>query len=152
MLSGLTAQIEPTVRGLVTALQRIEQGFQRETVAPTLANIERWLQSPAETPALALAVIAHEVADAFQVTLTGLRSASRQQALLLPRQCAMFLARELTAGNLADIGRFFGGRDHSTVVHSCQRLKELLEQDPDLRSNLNQIRHALGAASAESAL
>ncbi|HTI51556.1 MAG TPA: helix-turn-helix domain-containing protein, partial [Planctomycetaceae bacterium] len=103
-------------------------------------------------PRVNLTDICRVVARQFGTTASDLRSRRRDRRSALPRKCAMLLARELTAGNLADIGRFFGGRDHSTVVHSCQRLKELLEQDPDLRSNLNQIRHALGVATAESAL
>ncbi len=142
-LTTLTAQIEPTVRGLVTAMQRIEQGFRRETIAPTLANIERWLQATPETPALALAVIAHEVAEAFQVTLTGLRSASRQQALLLPRQCAMFLAREVARWPLETIGDYFGHRTHTSVSHSCKRLKELVERSPTLREQVQRLTEQL---------
>lgn len=139
ILAAIGAHIEPTVRGLVTALQRIEAGFRRETVPPTRANIERWLQTSTETPVLSLAEIAHDVAEAFQVTLTGLRSASRQQALLLPRQCAMYLAREVARWPLEAIGDYFGHRTHTSVSHSCKRLKELVDRSPTLREQVQRL-------------
>ncbi len=143
LLDGLIAQHEPTVRGLATAMQRIEHGFQRGNAAPTVANLERWLQTAPDSQALSLAVIAHEVADAFQVTLTGLRSASRQQVLLLPRQCAMFLAREVARWPLESIGDYFGHRTHTSVSHSCKRLKELVERSPTLREQVQRLTERL---------
>lgn len=143
VLEELVTQVDATVRGLATAMQRIEQGYRRETVAPTWANIERWLQATPDAPALALAVIAHEVAEAFQVTLTGLRSASRQQALLLPRQCAMFLAREVARWPLETIGNYFGHRTHTSVSHSCKRLKELVDRSPTLREQVQRLTEQL---------
>ncbi len=145
VLEKLTGQIEPTVSGLVTALQRIEQGFRRETVPPTHAHLERWLLTVPETPILSLAEIAHDVADAFQVTLTGLRSPSRQQALLLPRQCAMFLAREVARWPLEAIGDYFGHRTHTSVSHSCKRLKELVDRSPTLREQVQRLTEQLRA-------
>lgn len=132
-------QSEPTVRGMIHALQRIELGFRRESVAPTAANIERWLQASAESPTLSLAEIAQDVAAAFQVTLTGLRSSSRQQALLLPRQCAMYLAREIARWPLEAIGDYFGHRTHTSVSHSCKRLKELVDRSPTLREQVQRL-------------
>lgn len=138
-------QSEPSVRGLIHALQRIEQGFQRDTVAPTAANIERWLQAHAEAPTLSLAEIAQDVAAAFQVTLTGLRSSSRQQALLLPRQCAMYLAREIARWPLETIGDYFGHRTHTSVSHSCKRLKELVDRSPTLREQVQRLTEQMRA-------
>ncbi len=143
LLEGLVAQVDSTVRGLATAMQRIEQGFQRGHAAPTLANLERWLQVAPESQAVSLSVIAHEVAEAFQVTLTGLRSASRQQVLLLPRQCAMFLAREVAHWPLESIGDYFGHRTHTSVSHSCKRLKELVDRSPTLREQVQRLTERL---------
>ncbi len=143
VLTVMIGQIDPTVRGLVSAMQRIEHGYRRETVALTTTNLERWLKAAAEAPALSLAAIAHEVADAFQVTLTGLRSASRQQAFLLPRQCAMFLAREVAHWPLESIGDYFGHRTHTSVSHSCKRLKELVDRSPTLREQVQRLTERL---------
>ncbi|MES2789363.1 MAG: DnaA/Hda family protein [Planctomycetota bacterium] len=89
--------------------------------------------------------IAKSVARHFQVTLAELRAKSRQPRLVLPRQCAIFLIRELTDLSLQKIGEYFGGRDHSTILHSCHKLISLLPEQPDLRQHLAKIRTQLQA-------
>lgn len=104
-----------------------------------------------EPPArrLTLDDVCRAVARQFGTTVAELRSVKRARTAALPRQCAMFLARELTGSGMQTIGRYFGGRDHSTVVHACHRLAELLESQPDLRTQLDQARYALGAGPPE---
>ncbi len=92
-----------------------------------------------------IAEIAKTVARQFQVTLSDLRAKSRQPNLVLPRQCAMSLIRELTDQSLQKIGDYFGGRDHSTVLHACHKLESLLPEQPDLRQHLAKIRVQLQA-------
>ena len=89
--------------------------------------------------------IAKSVARHFQVTLADLRANSRQPRLVLPRQCAIFLIRELTDLSLQKIGDYFGGRDHSTILHACHKLVSLLPDQPDLRQHLAKIRTQLQA-------
>jgi len=139
-------------RELQAAILRLAAVARQERRTVDSDLVRKFLAHDLPPPRLNLTDICRAVARQFGTTAADLRSRRRDRRSALPRQCAMLLARELTTGNLADIGRFFGGRDHSTVVHSCQRLADLLEHDPDLRSNLNQIRHALGAATADSAL
>jgi chromosomal replication initiator protein len=68
--------------------------------------------------------------DAFDITRDELLSASRSQRLVWPRQVAMYLARELTDQTLPAIGRAFGNRDHTTVMHACRRTAERIAGDP----------------------
>lgn len=89
--------------------------------------------------------IAKSVARHFQVTLADLRAKSRQPRLVLPRQCAIYLIRELTDLSLQKIGDYFGGRDHSTILHACDKLISLLPDQPDLRQHLAKIRTQLQA-------
>jgi chromosomal replication initiator protein len=91
-----------------------------------------------------LAAIAQAVARQFGVPLRMLRSRVKRRSQVVPRQCAMFLARELTEFSLAQIGRHYGNRDHSTVVHACQRIEKLAARDQDLALFLDQIRRDLG--------
>lgn len=60
-----------------------------------------------------------------------------------PRQVAMFLTRELTGRSLPEIGRVFGGRDHSTVIHAIRAVKARMERDPALRADVDALRKAL---------
>jgi chromosomal replication initiator protein len=87
--------------------------------------------------------IAKCVARHFQVTLADLRAKSRRTGLVLPRQCAMYLMRELTNSSLKAIGEYFGGRDHTTVLHACQKLQSILPEQADLRQDLAKIQTQL---------
>ena len=74
--------------------------------------------------------IAAAVAQHFGLTVTKLKSKSRHQTTAHARGLAMYLSRELTDLTLADIGKLFGGRDHSTVLHACRKMASLVRTDP----------------------
>jgi chromosomal replication initiator protein len=84
---------------------------------------------PAITPDRIQATIAHQ----WNVTVEGLRSKTRTKMLTVPRQAAMLLCRELLGLQLIEIGKLFGGRDHSTVIHSLERASEQLHLDSDFQ-------------------
>jgi len=65
------------------------------------------------------------VADYYKVRMADLLSKRRNRSVARPRQVAMALAKELTTHSLPEIGDAFGGRDHTTVLHACKRIKEL---------------------------
>jgi chromosomal replication initiator protein len=79
------------------------------------------------------------VADAHDVTVDQLKSKRRTQDLARARQIAMFLAREMTGASLNQIGRAFGGRDHSTVSHACQKISGETKTDPRFRGFVRDI-------------
>jgi chromosomal replication initiator protein len=95
------------------------------------------------TPALTAAVIQRTVAQAWGVTVDGLRSASRTKHLTVPRQVAMFLIRELLGTQLVEIGNAFGGRDHSTVIHSIEKVERSLEVDESFGQRVLALRGTL---------
>jgi chromosomal replication initiator protein len=77
------------------------------------------------------------------VELRVLRSATRQRQVREARQVAMFLARELTGLSLVKIGAYFGGRDHTTVLHACRKVEQELAGEPALAGALRQLRASL---------
>ena len=83
------------------------------------------------------------VANHWEVTVDGLTSKRRTKDLTVPRQVAMYLIRELLDVPLVEIGRYFGGRDHSTVIHSIQKVEQELGSDDDLRSRITELRREL---------
>jgi chromosomal replication initiator protein len=93
---------------------------------------------------LDIATIAKATAARYRVSLTDLRSASRRFPLTEARQTAMHLARLLTASTLAEIGAFFGGRDHTTVLHACRKTEARLPTDDRLAADVRSIRRTLG--------
>lgn len=80
------------------------------------------------------AVTAH-----FQVKLSDLQAKRRTQSIAQPRQIAMHLARTLTRHSLEEIGGYFGGRDHTTVMHACDRVRSLVETDPSVANAVEHL-------------
>ncbi len=77
------------------------------------------------------------VTEHFGVKLSDLQSKKRTNAIAYPRQVAMYLARQITRHSLEEIGGFFGGRDHSTVIYAVEKIQQLHEQDPATRALLD---------------
>jgi chromosomal replication initiator protein len=76
------------------------------------------------------------VAEAFGVKVSDLKSKRRTKTIVLPRQVAMYLCRNLVGSSLPETGAFFGGKDHSTVIHACKVVEEKKEKDPELRARI----------------
>lgn len=92
---------------------------------------------------LTILAIQQAVAKEWGVTVDGLRSKTRTKTLTTPRQIAMYLARELLSTQLVEIGNAFGGRDHSTVIHSLEKVQQTITEDPGLRTRINRLRNNL---------
>jgi chromosomal replication initiator protein len=86
------------------------------------------------------------VARRWGVTPEGLRSKARTKRLTVPRQVAMYLARDLLGMQLVEIGQAFGGRDHSTVIHSLDKVSRQLARDHGFRDRVTQARNELSAS------
>jgi chromosomal replication initiator protein len=99
---------------------------------------------PGEEPAaLNTNAIQQAVAKEWGVTTEGLRSKTRTKTLTIPRQVAMHLMRDLLGMQLVEIGNAFGGRDHSTVIHSLERVSEMVKEDPDFARRVQKVEGAL---------
>jgi chromosomal replication initiator protein len=94
-------------------------------------------------PALNTFVIQQAVSKEWGVTNEGLRSKTRTKNLTVPRQVAMFLMRELLGMQLVEIGSAFGGRDHSTVIHSLERVAAMMKEDPSFAQRIGKIQVVL---------
>jgi chromosomal replication initiator protein len=101
----------------------------------------------AADPALSVTAIQKAVAQEWGVTLEGLKSKTRTKTLTIPRQAAMLLCREILGLQLVEIGNAFGGRDHSTVIHSIERATTLLTEDTSFQQRLNRLRTKLQPAT-----
>ena len=87
--------------------------------------------------------IQRKVAAHYNVRLTDLLSPRRARVVARPRQVAMWLAKTLTSKSLPDIGRRFGGRDHTTVIHACKTIEKLKETDSQMAEDLELLRRML---------
>jgi chromosomal replication initiator protein len=93
-------------------------------------------------PALSTFNIQQAVAKEWGVTTEGLRSKTRTKNLTVPRQVAMYLMRELLGMQLVEIGSAFGGRDHSTVIHSLERVSAMMKEEPTFAQRIGKL-HAM---------
>jgi chromosomal replication initiator protein len=99
---------------------------------------------------LSITAIQQAVAKEWGVTVEGLRSKTRTKTLTVPRQIAMYLTRELLATQLVEIGNAFGGRDHSTVIHSIEKVQQAVAKDTQLKTRINRIRGMLETFNSRS--
>jgi chromosomal replication initiator protein len=100
-------------------------------------------EAGATSASLSTQVIQDAVAREWGVTAEGLRSKTRTKTLTVPRQVAMYLMRELLGMQLVEIGTAFGGRDHSTVIHSLERVGEMVAEDPGFGERVKRLHAAL---------
>jgi chromosomal replication initiator protein len=87
--------------------------------------------------------IAEVVADFYHISLESMCSKQRDKHIVLPRQIAMYLIRQETQASLLEIGQLFGGRDHSTVLHACEKIDRAVNINPVLRREIIAIREQL---------
>ncbi|MEC8461146.1 MAG: chromosomal replication initiator protein DnaA [Pseudomonadota bacterium] len=87
--------------------------------------------------------IQQAVARYYKIKISDLTGKRRHQAVTRPRQLAMYLAKNLTSKSFPEIGRSFGGRDHTTVLHGCQKISSLIEEDSDLKLDFENLSNLL---------
>ena len=104
--------------------------------------------SESGAPSLSVTSIQHAVAREWGVTPEGLRSKTRTKTLTLPRQIAMFLTRQMLGTQLMEIGNAFGGRDHSTVIHSIDKISTAVQNDTVFKTRVDKVRSMLESLRA----
>jgi chromosomal replication initiator protein len=98
-----------------------------------------------EPAGLTVGAIQIAVAREWGTTVDGMRSKTRTKALTTPRQIAMYLTRDLLGMQLVEIGAAFGGRDHSTVIHSLDKVTQMISDDPTAQQRISRIRGLLAS-------
>ena len=127
----LAHKISSNVRELEGALTRLVAHAQLVGGALTLETTQDLLQDllRAHDRRLTMEEIQKRVAEHFKIRVSDMSSARRSRAVARPRQVAMYLSKQLTSRSLPEIGRAFGGRDHTTVMHAVRKIEELVKLD-----------------------
>jgi len=94
---------------------------------------------------LSIEDIIKKVSNHFNIKVTDLKSPKRLKAVVLPRQVAMYLARQLTSSSYPEIGERFGGKDHSTIIHAIRKVERMMEENYQLRQTVETLRQALSS-------
>ena len=79
------------------------------------------------------------MAEYYQLKLAELKSRNNSKSVAMPRQVAMYLCKQLTHASLPEIGRSFGGKHHSTVIHSIKKVEEMRTNDPTFNSQMGNL-------------
>ncbi len=145
VLEFLAHKITSNVRELEGALNRIvahSMLIGREITLESTTEVLRDVLR-ANDRRVTVEDIQKKVSEHFNVRLTDMHSPKRLRSVARPRQIAMFLAKQLTSYSLPDIGRKFGGRDHTTVMHAVKKIEELQQNDTSLAEDLDLLKRML---------
>ncbi len=134
-VSSNVRELEGVIVSLMAQASLTRREIDVELAKNTLKNIVM-----NEDKEVTIDTIQEIIADFFQVSIADLKSKSRKKEVVYPRQLAMFLAKEYTDLPLKSIGYHFGGRDHSTVIHSIQGINLLMDKSPDVDETLQKLR------------
>jgi chromosomal replication initiator protein len=147
ILEFLAQRISSNVRELEGALVRVVAHGTLMGTSLTLPLVQNILKDLLRScyKEVTIEIIQKRVSDYYHLKLSDLISAKRLRSIVRPRQVAMFLSKQLTTASLPSIGRSFGGRDHTTVMHSIETIENLLTRDSSLQEDLNFLRSNLEA-------
>jgi chromosomal replication initiator protein len=123
--------------------REVSIGLAREALADKIRSAEEGALSMRSLPSIER--IQDVVARGWGVTADQLRSKARIKSLVVPRQIAMFLARDILEMQLVEIGHAFGGRDHSTVIHSVNKVERQMSRDRSFKERVEVARRELSA-------
>jgi len=138
-------RIRSNVRELEGALRRVIANSRFTGRAITVEFTKEALKDLLSLQAKLVTVdnIQKTVADYYKVRMADLLSKRRSRSVARPRQVAMALAKELTSHSLPEIGDAFGGRDHTTVLHACKRIKELRDTEQRIKEDYSNLLRTL---------
>ncbi|MCM0582436.1 chromosomal replication initiator protein DnaA [Weissella diestrammenae] len=145
VLSEIANAVDTNVRELEGVFKRVVARIRFSNDPVTVESIREILAGLdfERTNIISIEMIQDAVAKYFNVTTTDLIGKSRVKEIVIPRQIAMYLSREITQESLPAIGRAFGGKDHTTVMHSTSKIEEAVLENKQLEAQMQEIRATL---------
>lgn len=143
----IAKRIRSNVRELEGALKRVLANAQFTGKAITVEFVKDALRDllAAQDKQVRIENIQKTVSEYYKIKVSDLLSKRRNRSIARPRQIAMTLAKELTNRSLPEIGEAFGGKDHTTVLHACRKIKELKEELPDINEDYTNLLRILSS-------
>ncbi|TYZ22269.1 chromosomal replication initiator protein DnaA [Selenomonas ruminis] len=138
----IASRIDSNIRELEGALTRVvayASLIKKPVTTDLVAEALKDVFPNNKTKEITMEVIQEIVASYFKIKIDDLHAKKRTRSIAYPRQIAMYLCRELTDTSLPQIGNFFGGRDHTTVLHACDKISKEKESDIKLGGILNEL-------------
>src|SRR5580698_1466241 len=141
----IASNVRTNVRELEGALVRLIAWCHHNAMEITLHSTQQCLKQFIDTQVRKITIdaIQKAVAENFAMRVSELKQKNNSRAVVVPRQIAMYLAKNLTEASLPEIGRQFGGKHHTTVMHSIAKIDELRRTDKDLNRTINKLQELL---------
>ena len=141
----IAKRIRSNVRELEGALKRVIANANFTGKAITLEFVREALKDliAAQDKRINIENIQKTVAEYYKIKVSDLLSKRRNRSVARPRQVAMTLSKELTNKSLPEIGDLFGGRDHTTVLHACRKIKQLTEENREIKEDYSNLLRTL---------
>jgi len=141
----IASNVRTNVRELEGALVRLIAWCNHNNMEITLQSTQQCLKQFIDTQVRKISIdaIQKAVAENFAMRVSELKQKNNSRAVVVPRQIAMYLAKNLTEASLPEIGRQFGGKHHTTVMHSIGKIDELRRTDKDLNRTINKLQEIL---------
>ena len=149
----ISKNISSNVRDLIGALQTLISYTEIMGQPVTLEIAQQKLRdvfASRRQANLSIETIQKAVADFYSLSANDLKGKKRNQKVVYPRQLSMFICREMTDFSTTEIGEAFGGRDHTTVMYSIEKIRGLLITDPNLDSTIESLKRQIKELSAKS--
>jgi chromosomal replication initiator protein len=153
VIDVIAKNVSTNVRDLEAALTRLLAYAELVKKEITLDIAKQQLKDVFSSPKqsnVTMEIIQKVVAEYFALSFTDLRGKKRTQAVSFPRQLAMYIAREITEYSTTEVGLEFGGRDHTTVMHACQKIEEKIRSDPTMESTIQSLIRQIKEYSTKS--
>jgi len=145
VLEFLSHKITSNVREMEGALNRLVAHATLVGTAITVETAQVVLQDllKSNNKKITIEEIQKKVAEHFNIRLTDMHSPRRSRSVARPRQIAMYLAKSITSRSLPEIGRKFGGRDHTTVMHAVKKVEELKHEDSNFKEDIELLKRLI---------
>lgn len=144
VLSFIASKVDTNVRELESALLRVRVAAQlHPPITIELANETLKGMEAADEAVISIDLIQKKVAAYYNIRQSDIVGKKRVKQIVFPRQIAMYLARELTESSLPKIGKEFGGKDHTTVLHAIDKIEKQLAEDDNLQDDIRNLRMEL---------
>ncbi len=138
--------LEAALIKLIAYAELVGKPITVETAQQQLKDV---FASPRQTN-MSLEIIQKVVAEYFSLSVNDLKSKKKTQNIVFPRQLSMYITREITEYSTTEVGQAFGGRDHTTVMHACQKIEDKIRSDPTLDSTIQSLIRMIKEYNAKS--
>ncbi|GHU92975.1 chromosomal replication initiator protein DnaA [Spirochaetia bacterium] len=153
VIALVSKNVSTNIRDLEAALTKlnayaelVEKDITVEIAQQQLKDV---FASPRQTN-MSIETIQRVIAEERDLTINDLKGPKRTAKIVLARQLAMYIAREITEYSTTELGQAFGGRDHTTVMHSCQKIEESIRADPTMDSTIESLKRMIKEYNAKS--